>query len=308
MPVKRWDFGVADTDVKNRVGVLGATSLVGACLLPILTDAGWQVTAFSRRAVERPSDEAEWRRLPISGLPSPLATSKVEEHLPSWICVAPIWVLPNYFGMLDAYGVRRLVVLSSSSRFTKDDSTDPEERALALRLADAEARVRKWAESREVAWIILRPTLIYGLGQDKNIAEIARFIRRFGFFPLFGKATGLRQPIHAADVADACLTALQTPCTANREYNISGGETLPYREMVARIFTALGRRPHLLPVPLWAFRLAIAMLRYLPRYRHWSTAMAERMNRDLVFDHSEAIRDLDFMPRMFVLSAEDMTT
>lgn len=299
---------MADTDVKNCVGVLGATSLVGACLLPLLTDAGWQVTAFSRRTVGKPSDDGlEWRRLPISGLlPSHLASSKKEGNLPSWICVAPIWVLPDYFDLLDAQGVRRLVVVSSSSRFTKDDSTDPEERATALLLADAEARVRKWAESREVAWVILRPTLIYGLGQDKNIAEIARFVRRFDFFPLFGKAIGLRQPIHAADVAGACLAALQAP--TNREYNISGGETLPYRDMVARIFTALGRRPRLLPVPLWAFRLAVAILRCLPRYRHWSTAMAERMNRDLVFDHSEAARDLDFMPRMFVLSAEDVAT
>jgi len=35
--------------------------------------------------------------------------------------------------------------------------------------------------------------------------------------------------------------------------------------------------------------------------------MAERMNRDLVFDHAEAARDLGFKPRAFMLSAEDVT-
>jgi hypothetical protein len=44
----------------------------------------------------------------------------------------------------------------------------------------------------------------------------------------------------------------------------------------------------LLTVPLWAFRLAVTILRRLPRYRQWSAAMAERMNRDLVFDHTDA--------------------
>jgi len=44
----------------------------------------------------------------------------------------------------------------------------------------------------------------------------------------------------------------------------------------------------------------------VPRYRNWSSAMAERMNRDLVFDHSEATRDFGFAPRAFVLSAEDV--
>ncbi|MDI6746185.1 MAG: hypothetical protein QMD17_03475 [Rhodocyclaceae bacterium] len=89
----------------------------------------------------------------------------------------------------------------------------------------------------------LPPTLIYGLGRDKNIAEMARFIRRFGFFPVLGKATGLRQPIHTADVAGACLGALRAPDAANRDYNISGGETFAYRDMVARVFVAVGHAP-----------------------------------------------------------------
>ncbi|MGZ5007921.1 MAG: NAD-dependent epimerase/dehydratase family protein [Methylobacter sp.] len=291
----------------NLVGVLGASSLVGTALLPMLTEAGWRVMAFSRKVVDRLDDKVDWR------LASPVmetATAQPSQHPAAsfWICLAPIWILPDYFALLDNQGVKRLVVVSSTSRFTKDDSTDPEEQAMALRISDAEARVQEWAASHGVEWVILRPTLIYGLGLDKNICEIARFIRRFGFFPLFGKANGLRQPIHVADVAGACLAALQAPYAMNRAYNISGAEILSYRDMVARVFCALDRRLCLPAVPLWAFRLAVAALRCLPRYRKWSTAMAERMNRDMVFDHAEAERNLGFKPRPFVLSAEDVVT
>lgn len=285
-----------------RVGVLGASSLVGRCVLPLLRTAGWQVVAFSRAAVESGLG-VEWRQLSPSPQPSP---ARGEGAMPYWICVAPIWVLPDYFSLIEASGARRLVALSSTSRFTKVGSGDTAENVVAARLIEGEARVQAWAESRGIEWVILRPTLIYGLGRDKNIAEMARFIRRFGFFPVLGKATGLRQPIHAADVAGACVAALTAPEAANRAYNISGGETLAYRDMVARVFAALGRRTRLLTVPLWAFRLAVAVLRRWARYRHWSAAMAERMNRDLVFDHAEAARDLGFKPRGFVLAAEDL--
>jgi nucleoside-diphosphate-sugar epimerase len=223
-----------------------------------------------------------------------------------WISVAPLWVLPDYFDVLAAQGVQRIVALSSTSRVTKDDSSNQKEQAVSHRLADAELRVQAWAQNRGVEWVILSPTMIYGLGQDKNISEIARFIRRFGFFPLFGKAQGLRQPVHVQDVASACMAALQAPNAANHAYNLSGGEALPYRNLVIRIFSALGRSPRLLSVPLPIFRVALALLRCLPRYRHWSVAMAERMNRDLVFDHSAATRDLAFKPRPFELSAEDL--
>lgn len=282
--------------IESRVGVLGATSLVGECLLPMLRDAEWRVVAFSRRAAESGLG-VEWRQLPFT---------EVVAEISHWICVAPIWVLPDYFKLIEASGARCIVVLSSTSRFTKAGSGDLAEQATAAKLMDGEARLQAWAESRGVEWVILRPTLIYGIGRDKNVSEIARFVRRFGFFPVFGEAKGLRQPIHAEDVAGACLAALQGSDCRNHSYNISGGETLTYREMVARIFTALGRRPRVLRVPLWAFRLAMTMLRRLPRYRQWSSAMAERMNRDLVFDHAEAARDLALKPRAFVLTAEDL--
>jgi nucleoside-diphosphate-sugar epimerase len=282
---------------ESRVGVLGASGLVGECLLPLLSEAGWQVAAFSRFAVES-GVGLTWRRLPCTeGL----------EGIPHWLCLAPIWVLPDYFALIEASGARRVVVLSSTSRFTKVDSGDMAENVVAARLIKGEAQVQAWAASRGIEWVILRPTLIYGLGRDKNISEIARFIRRFGFFPVLGKATGLRQPIHAADVASACVSALQAPDAANRAYSISGGEMLTYREMVARVFHALGRRPRLITVPLWAFRLAVSVLRCLPRYRQWSAAMAERMNRDLVFDYADATRDLKFKSRPFQLTPEDFT-
>lgn len=281
---------------ESRVGVLGARSLVGGCVLPALRDAGWQVVAFSRQTLKSNLGLA-WQRLPC--------TDDIGE-IPSWICLAPLWVLPDYFALIEASGARRVVVLSSTSRFTKVGSGDTAENAIAAKLTNSEARVQAWAEKRGIEWVILRPTLIYGLGRDKNVCEIARFILRFGFFPILGKAQGLRQPIHVEDVAAACFSALLAPDAANRAYNLSGGETLTYREMVARVFVGMGSRPRLLTVPLWAFRLAVSMLRRLPRYRQWSAAMAERMNQDLVFDHAEAVRDLGFKPRGFALAAEDL--
>ncbi len=298
---------------ERPIGLLGATSLIGECLIPLLGDGGWQVVAFTRSCSKESADHIVWRHLGATLTHLSLqdegeegAYPAPDENIPFWICVAPIWVLPEYFIMLETYGVRRVVVLSSTSRFTKTDSSDPGEHMTAAKLAEGEERLRLWAERIGIEWVILRPTLIYGYGKDKNISEIARFICRFGFFPLLGRAVGLRQPVHAEDVAGACAAALVAPMAANNAYNLSGGETLSYREMVERVFLALNRRAHLLSVPLGFFRFALVCLRLLPRYRHWSAAMAERMNQDLVFDHKEASQDLNFAPRPFRLTVKDM--
>ena len=273
--------------------VLGATSLVGAPLCAQLLAAGERVLAFSRSA--QPETPGLERRL--------LGTAPAEP-VDCWISVAPIWTLPQHFALIEASGARRLVQLSSTSQFTKRDSSDPHEVALARRLVDAEAVLTAWAESRGIAWTILRPTLIYGRGRDRNVAEIARFISRFGFFPLFGAAAGLRQPVRAGDVAAACRLAAASDVARNRAYEIGGGEVLTYRDMVCRIFAAQLRPPILPAVPLAAFRLAVAVLRFLPRFRQWTPAMAERMNMDMVFDNAPAQRDFGYAPRGFEPEAD----
>lgn len=287
--------------VKPKVGLLGATSLVGECLLPLLIKENWRVTAYSRKKIEQSHGQIKW----LTPFQSDFPTEE-ENPMPYWLCLAPIWVLPDYFEMFKSYGAKRIVALSSTSRFSKLSSSDAKEQKLANRLAIAEEALQTWAEANNIEWIVLRPTLIYGYGKDKNITEIARFISWFGFFPLLGAASGLRQPIHADDVASFCLAALTSASMTNHACTISGGETLPYKEMVTRVFIAMNSRPRLITIPMPVFKLAFGFLRLFPRFRNWSASMAERMNTDLVFDHSDATKGFNFSPKPFRLSKKDL--
>lgn len=280
------------------LGVLGATSLVGRSILTSLSKSNsCRLYAYSRTP-HQITDHINWRSIP-EHIEQP-------ETIQNWLCLAPIWVLSDYFDLLEQHQIKRIVALSSTSRYTKTQSTDPAEQELVHRIIVAEEKLQAWAGSKNIEWIILRPTLIYGYGKDTNISEIARFIKRFGCFPLFGKARGLRQPIHADDVASACLAALKTKHISNKAYNIAGAEKLTYRDMVTRIFLVLNKHPRLITVPIGAFQIALFFLRVIPRYKNWKPAMAERMNQDLAFDCSEAERDLGFKPRAFVLSGQDL--
>ena len=285
----------------SKIGVFGASSFVGECAIRRLRKDGHHIIAFSRFPHDdKTESDVTWVQL------SPLvAACREGPPIKNWLCIAPIWALSHYLPMIEGHGARRVVALSSTSLLAKRDSSDQGEQALARGLYEGEQVLRTWAEAKGVEWVILRPTLIYGYGRDKNVTEIIRFVRRWGGFPVMGRADGLRQPVHAEDVAAACVSALTVLAAGNRTYNLSGGETLSYREMVCRVFAAIGKVPHLVTVPRWLFRLAVTALRVVPRYRNWTVDMADRMNRDLVFDHVDAMRDLGFSPRPFQLLSED---
>lgn len=271
--------------------VLGATSLVGRFLLPLAAERGVAVVALSRA----PADARD-PTFVRGDLAAPDLASRLPEAA-TVLSLSPVWLLPSALEALHGRGMRRLVAFSSTSRFTKADSPNPDERAVARRLADAEAAVIAFCDARGVRWTILRPTLIYAEGGDRNVSRLAALIRRMGVLPLSGHGEGRRQPVHAADLASAALDLIDRPEADNRAYDLPGGETLSYRTMVERIFEGLDRRPRIVPVPpaLWRLGLRLAA----PLLPGATAAMGDRMAEDLVFDPEPARRDFGWSPRPF---------
>jgi uncharacterized protein YbjT (DUF2867 family) len=148
--------------------------------------------------------------------------------------------------------------------------------------------------------------MIYGGGSDLNVAFIGNFIRKFGFFPVPRGARGLRQPVHADDLAGACMAALTCEPTFGRAYNLGGAERLTYPDLVERIFRALGKRPVIVPLPFFAFRLMVQAARRVRRYRFVSPDMVDRTLVDLIADNSAAASDFGYSPRRFFPTVADI--
>ena len=293
---------------EHYIGVLGGTSLVGYALLPLLGKMDVEVAALSRQSQQNDTQTGLDSNVRWYQLGSSLQELSFQQEIKDWICLTPIWVLPQYFDWLESLGAKRIVALSSTSRFTKTNSEDPGDIAIVKKLVDAEEKLIQWANEHDVDWVILRPTMIYGETKDKNITEIARFIQRFGFFPMFGKGQGYRQPIHVEDVARACYQVLNQRTVLNQAYNISGRERLTYRDMVNRVFTMLGKKPRVVTLPLAVLKFGLAVMKLIPRYRGLTLGMITRMNQDMVFAHDAATRDFGFSPRPFVLKSNDLPT
>ncbi len=290
-------FKTNELPVKSRVLVLGARSQVGHFLIPRLINSGYQVTACSRKKVQSAAiRDLEWRQLDLSSEDE----LNFYDNIECVISLAPIWLLTSRIDELADQGMRRLISFSSTSRFTKIESSSEAERDLAKRLAESEQRLTDECRKRGVAWTLFRPTMVYGCGMDRNIFSIAGFIRRFGCFIMAGEGRGCRQPVHADDLADACLKALDNKQTFQQDYNLSGGETLTYTKMVRLIFGLLGRKPRLYFVNRSLMNTITNVISWLPGLHHVTPAMIGRMEKDLCFDHSNAVDDFSYAPRGFL--------
>jgi len=276
--------------------VFGGSSQAGSWLVPSLIERGWTVHLISRGSKPRFDYGANgvWHTLDLTKADAPFPAIEAQ------VLFDNLGIIANWLERIQETGIRRIVSFSSTSVFTKSGSTDPVDIRSVL---DLQRRERTFADTCArlgIGWTILRPTMIYG-GKfgDRTVQDIARIIRLLGFFPMFGSGSGLRQPVHAGDLAMACIQICDNEVAFNRSYNVGGGEVLPYRDMIARIFAAMGKPAGIVRIPLAVFEFTARLVRLHPRYRHIRSSMAERMEKDMTFSNAEASADFGYAPRRF---------
>ena len=146
-----------------------------------------------------------------------------------------------------------MVATSSMSAVIKIDSPVASERAIADRLQVGESALVRECTRLGMGWTLLRPTMIYGEGLDRYLTPMARRASRWRVFP-YPPGRGLRQPVHADDVAAIAIAAAATP--ANRTFDLGGGERLPMHAMFERVRASLGRPVLALRIPAACWPLA----------------------------------------------------
>jgi nucleoside-diphosphate-sugar epimerase len=274
--------------------VVGASGQIGVNIVALALAGGAQVIAVEHRI---PLGFMHPRlRLLSADLTAPAALTFPRADI--LIHTPPIWLLPDALPSIVVAGIKRVVAFGSASVFGKRDSLNVTERSVVESLARAEEKVSAAAAEQGLDLTLLRPTMTYGMGLDINITRMARLIRRFHVVPIYNPASGLRQPAHARDLAEAALATWNSPVTVGRAYNLGGGEQLSYSAMVQRLFAHLGKTPRLLPLPFLPQSLDLVN-RLFPAL-HVNGEIARRMNRDLVADNESAMRDFGYRPRGFL--------
>lgn len=275
----------------RRALIFGASGQIGRPLLSRLRAAGWQVLAVSR-STHDDGDGLCWLRGDCDGVPDlPHAVDAI-------LSCGPLDAFARWYARA-IVASPRVIAFGSTSVSVKQASADPVERDLAARLRAGEAGVIAAAREQGAAATLLRPTLVYGAGRDRTLTRIAAFARRTGAIALPRDATGLRQPVHVDDLAAAAFAAIDAAASHGRAYDLPGGETLEYRDMVARVLSVLQPPARLLTMPAPLFAAAVALMRAGGRLQGFGDAALARMREDLVFDATPARRDFGYTPRGF---------
>lgn len=283
----------------------GGSGAVGRFVLPLLARAGGAVVAFSRHpnVASAPPFETPHVAWQCADLRSQdLRVDAQDEAI--LVCAGPLDQFVAFLARIALPAGSRVLALSSLSARWKADSANIADARLAARLLDSEAQLLSTCRQRNVAVCILRCGLIYGAGVDRTLTPLRRIAARWRVLPWPGGAQGIRQPVHAADIANALIHAVLAEAPMQGLFELPGPEPLTWPAMLRRTLESLDEPAKLLLVPDFALdRLLRALVRL---GEPWASrlSMLQRIYQDQVCP-TDDWRQFGLAPRAFKPTKSD---
>lgn len=279
---------------RGPIAVTGALGFVASHLLPRLGPSDRRVIGIVRpgrdaAAIERLGVEVRQAELTrAEGLDQAFEGAECVVHL------SGMGQVPGLIPALEKCGVRRGVFVGSTGIYT--------------RLVSPGADAKRAGEARlgesSLAWVILRPSMIYGTPRDRNLARLLIWMRRIPIVPLPGGGRTPQQPVHVEDLCAAILAALERPAVSRKAYDVGGPEALSLADLVREASRALGRGVWIFPIPLSPLHAVARAARALRVPFPVSPEQVLRLRESKAVDISAARSELGFQPRPFSIGIE----
>lgn len=251
----------------RSVLITGGSGFVGGALVSVFAERGWRGVVSSRSGAQGGARALPpgWRRALRGELldgsdafaPDLFVHLEVKQHVfhPTAEDLADFTSVnvkgtEAWLDWCAARGVKRFVFLSTI-KAVEPEGPGPVDETTPVRPGstpygrskwEAEARVRAWAAADpERSALILRPAVVYGPGNEGNIAAMVEGIDR-GRFCLVGANTNRKALVSLRNLAAAVRHLAEQKSAGCETYFVTDAETLSVREIAEAAAALLGGR------------------------------------------------------------------
>lgn len=272
-----------------KILVTGGTGFTGRRVLSLLAGRG-QVRCLVRSGSIITNIETK-HEVAYGDLSDPETLTKAMNGCEALINIASMGFghIPGIVSCAENAGIKRAIFISTTAIFTHLNTNSK-----SLRQEAEDCVMRSSLE-----WTILRPTMIYGTPEDRNMIRLLSFIRRWRVMPIPGSGQRAQQPVHVDDVAKAIVDAFFSEQTIHKSYNISGKQPLDFNQIVDLAAKALGIKVYKVHVPFSLIRICFKIYELFVSNPRLKEEQILRLNEDKEFDHTAARKIFGFNPISF---------
>lgn len=152
--------------------------------------------------------------------------------------------------------------------------------------------------SYEIDFTILRPTMIFGYLNDRNMIKFIKMVDSLPILPVIDYGRSLIQPVHGKDLGEAYYQILLSK-KVNKDYILSGEMALSMYELFSLISTYLDKKRFIVSIPDWMGVFLARLLKILSFNKIDYVERVQRMSENRNYSHENATNDFNYLPSSF---------
>lgn len=287
----------------NPVLITGSSGFIGRHLVENLAGEGYRLICFDRRPFpthQNPNKNTTYILGDLDdkeSLERTVREANVCIHLASVINSKDetafervnIQGMSNIIEMSSKYNMTKFVYISSSDVVVNPDSL----------YGQSKARAEELLRSSSLDYTILRPTVVYGRYDDKNISSIIKTINNSPVVPILGDGEYTRQPLYIEDLIYTIKKCIQIELSNRKTYHVGGRSILTMNDIIQTILRVLNKKRLKVHLPLnMTKNLCLLFAPWSPQLRrHVQQFMSIEKDKFLNIKSTE--EELDFKPTEF---------
>jgi len=122
----------------------------------------------------------------------------------------------------------------------------------------------------KLTYCILKPSLVYGSGENGLFAKMVRLIKLLPIIPIFGDGRVKIMPLEVQDLAEIIERVALAEDTHNQTFDVGGVDSISYNDLYLAILKIAGVNKPLLHLPVWVGLFGAKLLSWMsnpPLYR-----------------------------------------
>lgn len=148
----------------------------------------------------------------------------------------------------------------------------------------------------KIGLVYLRPTMIYGYINDRNMVVFIKMVDKLRLFPIINQGRNLLQPVNGRDLGKVYYQVLMNPDIMSGDYILSGEKPISMKDLFRLISQILNKKITFISVPLALGEFMAKSLKVCTLGKVDYIERVQRMGEDRNFSHESAKKDFGYQP------------
>ncbi|WP_082306989.1 NAD-dependent epimerase/dehydratase family protein [Bacillus sp. FJAT-27245] len=188
-------------------------------------------------------------------------------------------------------GVKRAILVHTTGIYSKYKSASEEYKHIEQNIESI-----KQENNSKIGVVFLRPTMIYGNINDRNMIVFIKMVDKLKLFPIINHGRNQIQPVNGRDLGKAYYQVLMKAHILNGDYILSGEKPISMKDLFKLIGRILDKKTTFISVPLEIGVILARILKVCSFGKIDFIEKVQRMGEDRSFPHEKAAKDFGYKP------------